>query len=133
LRTLSLFAATISMGLVAGVFALYAHTIMPGLRRTDDRTFVGAFQSIDRVTLNPWFLGSGFLGALGLTVLAAIALLGEPALPWIGTALVLYLVTVVITVVLNVPLNAFGNPNRHRMRPSCRFKINNGRMATVCG
>lgn len=42
LRTVSLLAATISMGLVASVFALYAHTIMPGLARTDDRTFVGA-------------------------------------------------------------------------------------------
>ena len=30
LRTVALLAATISMGLVAGVFALYAHTIMPG-------------------------------------------------------------------------------------------------------
>ncbi len=39
LRTVSLLAATISMGLVAGVFALYAHTIMPGLAKTDNRTF----------------------------------------------------------------------------------------------
>ena len=43
-----LVAAALTAGLAAGVFALYAHAIMPGLRRTDDRTFVGAFQSIDR-------------------------------------------------------------------------------------
>jgi uncharacterized membrane protein len=39
LRTGFLLVATVMMGLVAGVFALYAHTIMPGLGRTDDRTF----------------------------------------------------------------------------------------------
>jgi hypothetical protein len=39
LRTGSLLVATVMVGLVAGVFALYAHTIMPGLGRTDDRTF----------------------------------------------------------------------------------------------
>jgi uncharacterized membrane protein len=60
------------MGLVAGVFGLYAHTIMPGLGRTDDRTFVGAFQAIDRAIINPWFLGGGFGGALVFTVVAAV-------------------------------------------------------------
>jgi len=25
--------------------------------RTDDRTFVGAFQSLDRSIINPWFMG----------------------------------------------------------------------------
>src|SRR5262245_12296639 len=45
LRVAVLIASTITMGLTAGVFTLYAHTIMPGLGRTDDRTFVGAFQS----------------------------------------------------------------------------------------
>ena len=67
LRTVSLLAATISMGLVASVFALYAHTIMPGLAKTDDRTFVGAFQAIDRAIINPWFLAGGFVGALMFT------------------------------------------------------------------
>lgn len=73
LRAVSLLLATLTMGLVAGVFALYAHTIMPGLGRTDDRTFVGAFQAIDRAIINPWFLGGGFFGALVFTVVAAIA------------------------------------------------------------
>jgi hypothetical protein len=60
LRAVSLLAATVSMGLVAGVFGLYAHTIMPGLGRTDDRTFVGAFQSIDRaiITRGSWVAAS---------------------------------------------------------------------------
>jgi hypothetical protein len=90
LRAGSLLAATLSMGLVAGVFALYAHTIMPGLGRTDDRTFVGAFQSIDRAIINPWFIGGGFFGALVCTIVAGIAQLGRDGLPWVTAALVLY-------------------------------------------
>jgi uncharacterized membrane protein len=102
-----LVAATVTTGLVSGVFGLYAHTIMPGLRRADDRTFVGAFQSSDRAIINPWFM-SYFFGALILTGLAAALHLGpgsRRALPWIVAAFVLYLVAVVITMAVNVPLN----------------------------
>lgn len=105
LRAVSLLAATISMGLMAGVFALYANTIMPGLAKADDRTFVSAFQALDRAIVNPWFLGGGFLGALVFSAIAAIAHIGEPGLPWVGAALALYLSSVVITLAVNVPLN----------------------------
>src|SRR5690348_2134118 len=64
-------AAVLTMGLMAGVFGVFTHTIMPGLRQTDDRTFVGAFQSIDRAIINPWFMAA-FFGALVLTGLAAV-------------------------------------------------------------
>jgi len=111
-------AAVLTMGLVAGVTGLYAHTIMPGLRHTDDRTFVGAFQSMDRAIINPWFMAA-FFGALVLTGLAAaLHLSGDTrsALPWIGAAFVLYLIAVVITMAVNVPLNdalkAAGDPAR---------------------
>jgi uncharacterized membrane protein len=116
LRTVSLLAATVSMGLMAGVFGLYSHTIMPGLARTDDRTFVGAFQAIDRAIINPWFLAGGFVGALVLTAVATLAQLGQDPLPWVAAALVLYLVVVAITARVNVPLNdgikAAGDPDR---------------------
>jgi uncharacterized membrane protein len=96
------------------VFALYAHTIMPGLHKTDDRTFVGAFQSIDRAIVNPWFMSTAFLDALVLTSAAAISNRGTPALPWIVAALALYLSAVLITMAVNVPLNdavkAAGDP-----------------------
>jgi uncharacterized membrane protein len=46
----------LAAGLMAGVFWLCAHTIMPGLGKTDDRTFVGAFQAFDRAIIDPWFL-----------------------------------------------------------------------------
>ena len=105
-----------TMGLVAGVFALYAHTIMPGLRKTDDRTFVAAFQSLDRAIVNPWFMLSAFVGALLFTGAAAVANLGRSPLPWIVAALALYLVAFVVTIAVHLPLNdaikAAGNPAR---------------------
>jgi uncharacterized membrane protein len=114
----SLLTATITMGLTAGVFGLYAHTIMPGLRRTDDRTFVAAFQAIDKAIINSWFMVS-FFGALVLTgVAGALHLASDrrPVLPWTLAAFVLYLATVVITLAVNVPLNnalkGAGDPNR---------------------
>jgi uncharacterized membrane protein len=114
LRAITLIGATLTMGLAAGTFALYAHTIMPGLHNTDDRTFVGAFQHIDRAIINPWFMATAFLGAPALTAAAAITNRGTPAMRWIIAALVLYLVAVVITMAVNVPLNdaikAAGDP-----------------------
>ena len=76
-RGISLVAATITMGLITGAFALYAHTIMPGLKATDDRTFVTAFQSMDRAIINPWFMVGGFVGALVFTGVAAALHLGS--------------------------------------------------------
>jgi uncharacterized membrane protein len=118
LRGVTLIAATMTMGLMAGVFGLYAHTIMPGLGRANDRTFVGAFQSIDKAIINPLFMAT-FLGALVLTGLAVALHLGEdgrPVLPFAVAALVLYLAIFVVTLAVNVPLNdglkAAGDPDR---------------------
>ncbi len=105
IRTLSLLGATLTMGLATGAFALYAHTVMPGLKNTDDRTFVAAFQSMDRAIINPWFMLTAFLGALALTVAAMATNVGRDALPWAAIALGLYVVAVVITFAVNVPLN----------------------------
>jgi uncharacterized membrane protein len=119
LRAASLVAATLAMGFVASIFVFYSNTIMPGLRSTDDRTFVAAFQQIDEAIVNPLFLGFGFVGALVLTALAGALQLRagrRSALPWIAAALVLYLVAFVITLAVNVPLNddikAAGDPDQ---------------------
>ncbi|MDQ6526861.1 DUF1772 domain-containing protein [Nocardioides sp. LHD-245] len=116
-RDVLLVLAAVSTGLSAGVFLLYAHTVMPGLRRTDDRTFVGAFQALDRAIINPVFLLGSFFGApLLLAVGAGLSLSGpeQDALPWLLAALVLHLVVVAITVAVHLPLNdrlkAAGDP-----------------------
>jgi uncharacterized membrane protein len=117
-QTASLLGATVTMGLMAGVFGLYAHTIMRGLTGTDDRTFVTAFGAIDRAIINPLFMLS-FLGALVFSVVAAILSLrgdARSASSWIIVAAALYQVVVVITFAIHLPLNeeikAAGLPER---------------------
>ncbi|MEU8042138.1 anthrone oxygenase family protein [Streptosporangium sp. NPDC049078] len=114
----ALVAAAITMGLMAGLFYAYTCSVMPGLARTDDRTFVSAMQRINVAILNGWFAAC-FGGALVLTVLAAALHLSQdarPVLPWIVAALVLYVVTLAVTMGINVPLNnaldAAGDPDR---------------------
>jgi uncharacterized membrane protein len=113
-----LLAATVAMGLMAGVFGEWAHTIMRGLGDADDRTFVAAFQGIDRAIFNPLFM-LAFMGALILTGIAGALCLRDrdhPALLWVGVAFGLYLAVVVITFTVHEPLNeairAAGDPAR---------------------
>ncbi len=132
-RGIALLGATITMGLVAGTFALYAHTIMPGLKSTDDHTFIAAFQALDRAIINPWFMAGAFLGSLVLTLAAAAANLNRPALPWILAALVLYLFAFIATIVVNVPLNdalkAAGDPDHIRDLAQVREQFHEARWA----
>lgn len=114
----SLLLAVITAGMMAGVFALYAHTVMPGLGRAGDRTFVGGFQALDRAILNPVFLFT-YLAPLGFTVLAGVLSLdgpSRPLLPWLAAAFAAYLAVVVITGRVHLPRNdalkAAGDPDR---------------------
>lgn len=106
-RGVSLVAATITMGLAAGLFYAYSISVMPGLARTADRSFVEAMQRINVAILNGWF-AIVFAGALVWTVLAALLQLGadgRAVLLWTVAALVLYGTVLVITFAVNVPLN----------------------------
>ncbi|MEV7327823.1 anthrone oxygenase family protein [Micromonospora sp. NPDC093244] len=107
LRTASLFAATLTTGLTAGLFTAFAYAVMPGLGRADDRTLVLAMRRINESILNGWF-ALCFGGALVFTLLAAGLHLGDgqrAVLPWIVAGLVSYLVVLGLTAVVNVPLN----------------------------
>lgn len=114
----ALFAATLTTGMMAGLFASYSYSVMPGLHATGDRTFVEAMQRINVAILNGWFFVC-FLGALVFTAVAAalhVPPSGRAALPWILAALVLYVAVLVVTGAVNVPLNnalnAAGDPDR---------------------
>jgi len=107
LRTATLFAATLTTGLSAGLFYSWACSVMPGLARVSDRTFIETMQGINVAIVNPWFMVT-FLGSAVLTGLAAALCLpsgARTALPWIVAGLVLYLAMLVITFGLNIPLN----------------------------
>lgn len=118
-RGLSLIAATITTGLVAGLFFAFAHAVMPGLGRSEDRTFVAAFQAIDAAIDNPW-QGLSFVGAPVFTALSAVLHLGagdDSSVGWVSVAaLLLYGGMVAITFRVHLPLNReiqrAGDPGR---------------------
>ncbi|GAA2612061.1 hypothetical protein GCM10010399_48690 [Dactylosporangium fulvum] len=107
LRTIVLAAATLLVGLSAGVFFAYSTSVMLALKKVDDRTFVDVMQKINMAILNPWFL-TAYVGAL-LTAIAAILLYlsggHRGPLPWLIAAALLYGVAFVVTAAVNVPLN----------------------------
>jgi uncharacterized membrane protein len=117
-QVLTLLPATLTTGLTAGVFGDWAHTIMPGLATTDDRTFVAAFQALDRAILDPLIM-LAFMGALVFTGVAAVLHRrgdDHSVRPWVALAFGLYLAAVVITMAIHEPLNTVirfaGDPDR---------------------
>ena len=129
----ALIAATVTMGIAAGVYALYVFAIMPGLARTDDRTFVSAFQQIDTAVVGP-FLLVFFIGPLGLATWAATLHYGaadRTAFALIAAAVGLQLVMALITLSIHVPLNnqikAAGDPNRIGDLAAVRRRFNEAR------
>jgi uncharacterized membrane protein len=95
------------MGLCAGLFYGYACSVMPGLARTDDRTFIATMQSINQAIQNPVFFAS-FIGAPALTGWALIVERrngSAQTLRCLTAALVLAAVSLLVTGALNIPLN----------------------------
>ncbi len=123
LAVASLLAATITVALMAGLYYAFTISVMPGLARAGDEVFVAAMRQINRAILNGWF-AIGFGGSAVLAAIAAVLHLGDPSLPWIIAALVLYVSTLVVTFSVNVPLNnaldASGDPAGSRDAPAVR-------------
>ncbi|GIE86117.1 anthrone oxygenase family protein [Actinoplanes regularis] len=105
LTSILLTASLVSTGLMAGIFLAFTTAVMPGLRATDDRTFVAAMQQFNAAIQNGLFF-LVFLGALVFPIAAAVlrARAGEPYL-WIAIAAGLYLVVLILTMGISVPLN----------------------------
>ena len=100
-------AATIAGGLMAGTYFAFSVAVLPGLVRSDDRTFVEAMQEINLAIQNPVFFAI-FFGALALPAVAAILLRRSRDLPsgrWAWAALALCGLAFATTVGFNVPLN----------------------------
>ncbi len=114
-RDVSLVAALVTTGLMAGVYLAFSIAVLPGIARADNRTFVLAMRGMNAAILNPVF-ATVFGGPLVLGLVAVTMRLpsGErDDLGWVSLALGLYVVTLVVTGVVNVPLN-----NRLETRPS---------------
>ena len=68
--------AVLTSALQAGTYYAWASGVMPGLARTDDRTFVHTMQQMNVAIVNPVFLAS-FLGAPVLAVVAVFLADGD--------------------------------------------------------
>ncbi|MFI7384010.1 DUF1772 domain-containing protein [Streptomyces sp. NPDC049813] len=126
LQQATLILTTLATGLMAGLFAAFAYSVMPGLARSSDRTFVEAMQNINKAILNPVFMVPfmASIPLLGLAVVLAWRGHGRAALPWLIAAAVLYLLAFMVTSGLNVPLNdrlaKAGDPGRVKDLPALR-------------
>ncbi len=99
----SLFAATVLAGLTAGLFFTYFFSVLPGLRRADDRTFVTAMNHLNAAITNGWL--ALLLAGTPIATAAAVALTRGPARAWALGALALHAAQLVVTFAANVPLN----------------------------
>ncbi|MFE2144359.1 DUF1772 domain-containing protein [Streptomyces sp. NPDC059456] len=106
-RLVSLIAATVTTGLMAGLFFAFDVSVMPALRRSDDRTLIQVMQRVNVAIVNGWFL-TGFLGALlltGLTLALHLASGGGAVAAPLVAALVAYALQLGVTGGVNIPLN----------------------------
>ena len=108
IRALTLAVATLTTGLVAGVFYAYSVSVDPGLAAQSDASYVATMQEINERIQNPLFFAS-FVGAVVL-LLAALVLhlprLRPGRFLLISLACVLYIGGgFLLTAFINVPMN----------------------------
>ena len=107
-RALTLGLATLTTGLVAGVFYAYAVSVNLGLAAQSDASYVATMQAINERIENPLFFAS-FFGAVLFLLATLVAHFRRPtsARFWlVALACVLYIGGgFLLTVFVNVPLN----------------------------
>lgn len=108
IQTIILILATLSTGIMAGIFFTWSNAVTTGIGRLSDIEYLRSFQAMNRTILNPAF----FLALFGPAVLLPLASffqlrLQPQKLFWILLAAsLLYLIgVIVITIVGNVPMN----------------------------
>jgi uncharacterized membrane protein len=107
-RALTLGGATLTTGLVAGVFYAYSVSVDPGLTAQSDASYVATMQEINERIQNPLFFAS-FIGAV-LFLLAALVVhlprLRSSRFLLISLACLLYIGGgFLLTAFINVPMN----------------------------
>ena len=127
----ALVAATIAMGIITGVFHLYAYAIMPVSARPTTGLLGASSRSTGRSSTPCSWPPSSARWCYGLATLLVLGGDGRSVLPWVVAALVLYALVVVLTLAVNVPLNdqlkAAGDPDRIADLAAVRERFNEAR------
>lgn len=99
--------AVLTTGMMAGIVFAYANSVMPGLRKSDDRTFVLAIRHLTSSVANPLFLiisNGALIAQIGFVVVAVLVQRFDQVV--LGSiALIFYIATLLITFLGNLPLN----------------------------
>jgi len=108
IQTITLLLATLSTGIMAGIFFTWSNAVTTGLARLTDLEYLRAFQSMNRTILNPAF----FLAIFGPVILLPLSSFfqfksASSTLFWLLLAASLVYITGVIIVTFsgNIPLN----------------------------
>lgn len=95
-------------GLIAGLFYGYDCSIIKGLGSLTDKEYLGAFQSINRAILNPYFFLS-FIGSIIVLLITCWLTFKSGNMTTfyflLAATLVYLLGTFIVTMAANVPLN----------------------------
>ncbi|MBO9675743.1 MAG: DUF1772 domain-containing protein [Sphingobacteriaceae bacterium] len=106
LKTLVLLWSMVSTALIGGLFYAYSCSVIPGLARLSDASFLQAMQSINRAILNPLF----FISFIGTLIILPISVwfFREQAIVFyllLGATLLYFGGVFLVTIIGNVPLN----------------------------
>jgi uncharacterized membrane protein len=108
LNIIILLLATLTTGLMAGLFFAWSFSVTTGLSKLSDINYIEAFQSLNKAILNPAF-ALIFWGAILSLLLASILHYQEPSsgIFWyLLIATLVYLIgSIAVTFACNIPLN----------------------------
>ncbi|MEM8928144.1 MAG: DUF1772 domain-containing protein [Bacteroidota bacterium] len=104
---LTLFAATLSIGLTAGLCFTWGNAVTPGIGQLDDLSYLQAFQKMNRSIENPLFFAVFFGSFLvGIAAIFANKGVSQEHFRLVAVAIGIYFMGVVlVTLFGNVPLN----------------------------
>lgn len=108
IRTAFLLAGIVNTGLIAGLMFGWTVSVIPGLRKIGDHTYVSTMQNINRETVNPGFTIPFMIPPLIVGVAAFMQFrAGDSRRGWLlGSAALTYLVGLLgVTIGGNIPLN----------------------------
>ena len=108
LNNIILLIATLTTGLMAGLFYAWSFSVTTGLLKLSDTSYIEAMQSLNKAILNPAFFLI-FWGSILSLILVTILHYEQPlsSIFWhLLIATVVYLIgSIAVTIVGNVPLN----------------------------
>ncbi len=108
IQIIALFLATMSTGLMSGIFFTWTNAVTPGIGKLKDVEYLAALQAMNRVILNPLFY-IVFIGPiLTLPLATALNYNSEPSLIFkilIISSMIYLPGSFLITILGNIPLN----------------------------